>query len=280
MNINKVAVIGVDVEDWYHADYIQSLDVNRNYSMLDGLDNLIEILEQLKLKATFFCVSEIAENLKFTLRKLKIMKNEIASHGKTHIRPLLLDKKEFLNEIIDSKETLEKLVSEKVHGFRAPCFSLDRSYFNLLSENGYSYDSSKINFKKHPLYGDLDINDFNKIDNYVYIKNSFMEFEIPTTSLFKFNIPFSGGGYIRLLNLKILKKIIVEMEIKNSPIFFYFHPFEFSKKKILKKNIPIPTLIRMSIGRSGVRKKLFDLLLFMKTRGWRFKTFKEIQENV
>ena len=70
------------------------------------------------------------------------------------------------------------------------------------------------------------------------------------------------------------------MENKNYPIFFYFHPFEFSNKKILKKNIPIKTLIRMSIGRKSVQKKLFNLINFMKSRGWNFKTFKEIKENV
>ena len=66
---------------------------------------------------------------------------------------------------------------------------------------------------------------------------------------------------------------------KNNPIFFYFHPFEFSNKEIIKKNIPIKTLIRMSIGRKGMKKKLFNLIYFMKNRGWNFKTFKEIQEN-
>ena len=280
MNLEKTAVLGIDVEDWYHADYIQSLNVDKNYSMLDGLDNLINLFQELNVKGTYFCVSEIAYKLKNTLKKLHSEQNEIASHGKTHIRPLLLKKNEFLDEIIDSKETLEKIISEKISGFRAPCFSLNRDYFNLLKEVNYTYDSSKINFSKHPLYGNLDLNDFNKINKFVYSKNTFMEFEIPTTNVFKFNIPFSGGGYIRLLSLKILKKIIIEIKNKNNPIFFYFHPFEFSNNKIIKKNIPIKTLIRMSIGRKGVQRKLFNLIYFMKSRGWNFKTFKEIQENV
>ena len=104
-------------------------------------------------------------------------------------------------------------------------------------------------------------------------------FEIPTTNIFKFNIPFSGGGYMRLLPLKLLKKIIEEMENKKNPIFFYLHPFELSKKKILKKNIPIHTLLRMSIGRAEMSKKLYNLVYFMKNRGWKFKTFKELQQN-
>lgn len=280
MNLEKIAVLGVDVEDWYHADYIQSLKVNKNYSMLDGLDNLIEIFQEHQVKGTYFCVSEIACKLKNTLKKLHRDQNEIASHGKTHTRPLLLEKDQFLDEIIQSKEILEKIIFDKISGFRAPCFSLNRDYFNLLKETNYKYDSSKIDFSKHPLYGNLDLSDFNKINKFVYLKNNFLEFEIPTTKIFGFNFPFSGGGYIRLLSLKILKKIIMEMENKKNPVFFYFHPFEFSNKKIIKKNIPIKTLIRMSIGRKGVQRKLFNLICFMKSRGWNFKTFQEIQQNV
>jgi polysaccharide deacetylase family protein (PEP-CTERM system associated) len=279
MILEKVAVLGVDVEDWYHAEYIQSLKINKNYSMLDGLDNIIEIFNELKVKATFFCVAELAHILKKTLQKLHKDGNEIASHGQKHIRPLILNQKQFLNEIIKSKEILEKIISKKVIGFRAPCFSLNRDYFNLLRENNYTYDSSKINFNKHPLYGNLELNDFNQINKYVYEKDNFMEFEIPTTSIFKFNIPFSGGGYIRLLNLRLLKKIIIEMEIKKNPIFFYFHPFELSKKKIIRKNIPLHILLRMSIGRTEMSKKLYNLIYFMKSRGWEFKTFRELQQD-
>ena len=69
------------------------------------------------------------------------------------------------------------------------------------------------------------------------------------------------------------------MENKKNPIFFYLHPFELSKKKIIKKNIPIHTLLRMSIGRAEMSKKLYNLVYFMKNRGWKFKTFKELQQN-
>ena len=279
MILEKIAVLAVDVEDWYHTDYIQPLNIDKNYSMLDGLDNIINIFNELQVKDTYFCVSELTQILKKTLKKLNKEDNEIASHGQKHIRPLTLNQNQFLNEIIVSKETLEKAISNRITGFRAPCFSLNRNYLNLLIENNYTYDSSKINFKIHPLYGNLELNDFNKISRYVYEKNSFMEFEIPTTNILQLNIPFSGGGYIRLLPLKVLKKIIIEMEKKKDPIFFYFHPFEFSKKKLLKKNIPLHILFRMSIGRKDLDKKLYNLICFMKNRGWKFKTFRELQQN-
>ena len=59
MNFEKIAVLGVDVEDWYHTDYIQKLNVDKNYSMLDGLDNIIQMFGELKVSATYFVVSEL-----------------------------------------------------------------------------------------------------------------------------------------------------------------------------------------------------------------------------
>ena len=39
--INKVAVIGLDVEDWYHLDYIGNHNKDTNVSMLDGFTKII-----------------------------------------------------------------------------------------------------------------------------------------------------------------------------------------------------------------------------------------------
>ena len=45
----KTAVIGIDLEDWYHLDYIK----NKNYdlSMLDGFYKILEILNKKKILA-------------------------------------------------------------------------------------------------------------------------------------------------------------------------------------------------------------------------------------
>ena len=49
--MNKVAVFGLDLEDWYHLDYIKKIDdLNSNFSMLDGFDEYINILEENKIK--------------------------------------------------------------------------------------------------------------------------------------------------------------------------------------------------------------------------------------
>ena len=41
--MKNVAVLSMDIEDWYHLDYFDSIECNKSYSMLDGLDNYCRI---------------------------------------------------------------------------------------------------------------------------------------------------------------------------------------------------------------------------------------------
>ena len=233
-----------------------------------------------KLHATLFIVSEIINSVKKQIIDLDRKGFEIASHGITHKRPLLMKKKEFLNEIINSKKTIEKIIKTKVIGFRAPCFSMNKKYLHELFKNNYLYDSSKINFKSNSLYGNFDLKDYKKISKFIYKKKKHIEFEIPTVKFANISIPFSGGGYLRLLNKNLIKYFIKKFENENQPIFFYLHPYEFSKKKIPEQNINLIRKIRMNIGRRDLDKKFEEIIEYMKRRGWKFKTFKEIYETI
>ena len=43
--MKKYAVLSMDIEDWYHLDYIkETTKSDRQYSMLDGFDNFQNIL--------------------------------------------------------------------------------------------------------------------------------------------------------------------------------------------------------------------------------------------
>ena len=41
----KKAVLTLDVEDWYHLDYFDRFECNTNNSLLDGLDEYVELLD-------------------------------------------------------------------------------------------------------------------------------------------------------------------------------------------------------------------------------------------
>lgn len=278
--MNKVAVFGLDLEDWYHLDYIKKIDdLNSNFSMLDGFDEYINILEENKIKSTIFTVGEIAKPLKKKLMWCSNNGYDIASHTLSHRRPLTLTTDEFIKEIKISKNIIEEIISKKVIGFRAPCFSLNRQYLDLLIENEYLYDSSKINFIKHPLYGDLDLKDFTKMEKNIYKKNNFIEFEIPVIKDMLGTFPFSGGGYLRLLPLIKIKSILKNIEINPSPLFFYIHPFELSSKTTPDLGLNLKNKFRFEIGRRSLKKKLNYIIKFLIENKWEITTFKNLYEK-
>ena len=71
--MTKVAVFGLDLEDWYHLDYINNYDFkSAEFSMLDGFDNYTNIFNSYNIKSTLFVVGEIANKLKLKLKVLYI----------------------------------------------------------------------------------------------------------------------------------------------------------------------------------------------------------------
>ena len=93
-------VFGLDLEDWYHLDYIKNYSYNEiNYSMLDGLDNFIKIFEEYKIQSTLFVVGEISNKINKKLINLSNNGFEIASHSETHQRPLLISKINLLKKL-------------------------------------------------------------------------------------------------------------------------------------------------------------------------------------
>ena len=79
MQIRKHAVLSMDIEDWYHLDYIKNK--NSNYKMLDGLDNYVKLLNDNNVHSSFFVLGEIADSIKSKLINLNNSGHDIGSHG-------------------------------------------------------------------------------------------------------------------------------------------------------------------------------------------------------
>ncbi len=280
MGSNKYAVFGLDLEDWYHLDYLKNLKFNKDYSMLDGFQVFLEIIKSNQIESTIFTVGEIAKKVKNDLIFSKKIGCEIACHGMTHTRPLTLTDEKFIHEICVSKKILEDIIQDEVIGFRAPCFSINENLISLLKNYGYKYDSSKINFKGHPLYGHFTLSQFKSIKKYIYIKDKFIEFEIPTCSFINKKIPFSGGGYLRLFPYSLIKYFVKKMEKNSSPIFFYIHPFELSRKSIPKLRLNMKDKFRMHVGRRNLHYKLDKVIKLLKKNNWKIVTFKQYYESI
>jgi polysaccharide deacetylase family protein (PEP-CTERM system associated) len=280
--VNRYAVLSMDVEDWYHLDYFSGLTPDRSSSMLDGLDVYLSLLERHSIRTTFFVLSELADRLSGTLRAMAEAGHEIASHGVAHKRPLTMAVDAFAEDLRQSKAMLENVVQRSVEGFRAPCFSMDRTRLEEVRKAGYTYDSSRIAFTGHPLYGSLDIDDFDAVSPGHAVQHGFHEFEVSTLPVLGKRLPVSGGGYLRIAPWAIMRPLIQRYVGRNALYVLYIHPFELSPGPLpaAAAKLSFPQRLRFGLGRAGVARKLDKLIQLLKDDGFSFATCRELCHSV
>ena len=278
--MKKYAVLTMDVEDWYHLDYfLNSNNLDKTYSMLNGVDDYLYIMDRYGIKSTFFILGEIAERISSKIKEIASLGHEVACHGLIHKRPVLIGVDEFRRQIICAKDILSNICGEDVSGYRAPSYGLDNDRFNVIKTLGFKYDSSRIKFTQHPLYGSFDISDFIEVKQGIYRKYDFFEFEVSTKALFNFQLPISGGGYFRLFPWTVTKHLIASYSKVADLYVFYIHPFELSNLNLpYIDGISQKTSFRANIGRNQVKKRLEKLIEFLKSQGYEFYIFKELRE--
>lgn len=118
-------------------------------SSMQGLTLMIEILEEVGIKATFFLEGDtllhIARNM--DVREL-LSRHEVACHGVCHeditgeSTGVPLTDLELEQMIGDGRDILRKVFARDPVGFRAPYQHIDQRALNLLERKGFLYDSS------------------------------------------------------------------------------------------------------------------------------------------
>ncbi len=275
----KHAVLSMDVEDWYHLEYFRGKACDREYSMLDGLDRYLDALSRRNLPSSFFVLGDQAQKLKSRLRDLADGGHDVASHGWGHRRPLEMEPEVFTEELLRCRAELESIMGKPCLGFRAPCFSLDRTRLDRVREAGFKYDSSRIGFSEHPLYGDLDLSGFRQASDGVYSDDDFYEFEVSSQAVGKKQIPISGGGYLRIFPWALTKALLRRYLPEHSLYILYLHPFEMSERAnpVYPQGTPALTRLRFATGRAGVRDKLNRLIDYLAEHGYAFTTFERLR---
>ena len=278
----KKAVISIDVEDWYHLEYFKDNLNDKSQSILEeGTNEFINIISKENIKATFFIGGELISAKLELLKKIINQDHEISGHSFNHVRPLTQSVEEFK---LDSTKLLVEL-KENLNiinpGYRAPCFSLDDERLKILKELNYSYDSSKISAGFHPLYGSINIKQYEKVFDNVYTDKTFTEFELPTQRFLNKNIPISGGGYLRILPWFLFKYLLKKYLKENETYFFFVHPFELTNKNISPpKDSSIISRLRFSIGRSKGASRFIKLIKILKKEGFEFVTFSDFNKEI
>ena len=264
----------VDLEEWYELDYLKDYELTgEKVKVVPQIINFLDVLDKYGVKATFFVVANIAEQNREIIKEIKKRGHSVGCHGLNH--KLLYDKsnEDFYDEIVKAKNIIENITRDRICGYRSACFSLERDKLELLIKAGYKYDSSKILFKQHPLYRNLDLSGFDAVDDLVYQNEDFFEYEIPTLSIGKYSIPISGGGYLRLFPFWLIKLLINKYEKKHKNFTVYLHPFELTNAPLpLPADLSAVTRFRCLVGRKGNLKKIEKIIKMFRAQNAEFKT--------
>jgi len=257
----------VDVEDYYQVEafsghILRSEWGNFTSHVEKNTDEILELLSERKIKATFFTLGCVAEENPSIVRKIVDQGHEIASHGYSHTLIYNQSPDEFKQETIKSKAILEDIAQAEVKGYRAATYSITRKSFwalDILAEAGFVYDSSIFPIR-HDRYG---IPDINPLPHEIKTPdgNTIVEFPISTLKTGIFNIPIAGGGYFRLFPYVFSKWALRRVNKQGNEFVFYIHPWEIDKTQPVIKEAGAMTRFRHYNNIDNCKQRLEKLLL-------------------
>jgi len=193
----------------------------------EPLERILHLLAEHRSSATFFILGWVARNERRLVERIAACGQEIASHGMGHDMLVRLDRRQFSQELADSRRLLEDISGRPVVGYRAPTFSITRRTawaIDVLAEEGFSYDSSVFPIR-HDRYG---VPQAPPSPHWAVGPAGGRVLEIPplTVRLAGRNWPVGGGGYLRLLPAAAVTWALKSASKTGSPAMLYLHPWE------------------------------------------------------
>ena len=274
----KYAFMTMDVESFYDIEILKDKDIPYNdlYSAEEGIIDYINLLDKYDIKGTFFTLATSLPKVKDSLINALNNNHEIALHGYNHKSPLLMNEKEFEENIIKAKNILETELNTKIIGYRAPCFGILDSHIEILKRNGFKYDSSSLNFHLAINSSKVDLKSYERLNTLCYRKDNFIEITPNRVRAYSGHLPVSGGGYIRLVPWFVIRYYIKKCIYKCNAYMFYVHPYEVSKTKTPKiESLKFVEKLFIKIGRKSYLKKIEKIIKYLKKKGFEFKSLKE-----
>jgi polysaccharide deacetylase family protein (PEP-CTERM system associated) len=268
-------IITFDIEDYFQVENFKSQIAYEGWSGFDsrvgiGLERILTLLAEDGVKATFFILGWIAERHPELVKEIARAGHEVATHGYAHELIYTQTPDEFRADLRRSIDIIENISGEKVLSFRAPCFSITKDSLwalDVLLEEGIRYDSSIFPIH-HDRYG---IPDCDPMPHVIREKDGRVLREIPL-SVARFgplNLPYSGGGYFRLLPLWFTHYCARRTLATGAPVVVYLHPWEFDPDQPRVKTSALNSFRHYYGLKHTARKlkKLVSLYRFDSIRG-------------
>jgi len=262
MQEKKLFILTFDLEEWFHILDIDSLEDKSRWDHFDvriyeNTQRVLDVLKKNNLKTTFFVLGWAARKYPDLVRSISEQGHEIGSHSLEHILIYKTSPKLFREDLRKSIDTIQNIINKKVRAFRAAGFSITKETFwafDILAEEGIEIDSSIFPASR----GHGGIKDF-VLDHPFRIKAGkkiIKEFPINVFRLGKFKIPFSGGGYFRIIPFWV----IVYLCKKSDYFLGYFHPRDFDPNQPVLNELPLIRKFKSYTGLKGSIKRFNSIV--------------------
>jgi len=233
-------VLSFDLELWSDRENVVNKIFNPeevDVSFKRSIVKILSLLEKYDQKATFFTLGYLVKKFPELYSLIHENGHEIGIHGWDHKRLDSIDAIKFDGIIKKTKNTIQDVIGEAPHGYRAPQFSLSHStswVLDVLEKNGIQYDSSIFPVKS-PLYGSNMApttpyypnysNPLTKSDK----QEKILELPLLTNTVLNHRFAAAGGFWLRLYGTSFVKNAIRKMNQKGYPTIIYLHNWELDK---------------------------------------------------
>ncbi|MFH0831819.1 MAG: polysaccharide deacetylase family protein [archaeon] len=223
-----------------------------------GFSEILKLLNQHKISATFFVTASFALANKKALRQLAD-KHEIGLHGLVHKDDYRHMKEEdALKRLSKGKKIVERIIGKKIIGFRAPRFHIKK--IKLLPTIGIKYDSSL-----HPTYIPGRYNNF-FTERKIHRHGKLVEVPVSVTSLLRLPLFWFVFRNFSLFYSKFCTRWCF---LDSDYVMLLFHPWEFVNLNELR--FRLPAFIRRDTGKV-LFSKLDSYIKWAKRNKWKFST--------
>jgi polysaccharide deacetylase family protein (PEP-CTERM system associated) len=255
--------LSIDLEEYFQIHALSGLIRPDTWADLpssieDNTTKILDLLEEYKIRTTFFCLGWIAQHHQGLIKRIHSLGHEIACHGFAHQVIYQQNKNVFRDDVSRAKDILEDIIGEPVIGYRAPTYSITNKTIwalPILEELGFKYDSSIF-----PIYHDNYGLPNSPRFPYRLPDSSLVEFPISTLKFGPINFPISGGGYFRLLPYFFTKFALKALINGNKRFVFYIHPWELNPDTPKVRGMDVLSRFRTYVGIKSSLKRFTALL--------------------
>lgn len=227
-------ILTFDIEEWYLEKILHGGRNFKYQSYDDTFCRLMDELDRLGMKATFFCVGQLAVEFPNIVKIITERGHEVGCHSNVHTWLNKMDEESLRQDTTEAIKALEDVSGKKVVSYRAPAFSItDKNKWavNVLADCGIENDASIF-----PTTRDFGGYKGFPQDTPCIISHegaSLKEYPISLTSLLGKQMAYSGGGYFRLLPYWLVNRTMTERDY--NICYFHLNDLIQEKKKMMSK---------------------------------------------